>query len=147
MKTGKQLGFISLVSIVIGSQLGSAAFVLPSQLAPYKTIGIFGWIVSVAGAISLALVFSDLSSHIPKSGGPHVYVTSALGRTAGFFAAWIYWIISWASNSILLVTSVGYLTNITGKLPPLVIFLGISTFFVLASTPVTSKSPSSFTRK
>ena len=131
MREGKQLGFIPLVSIVIGSQLGSAAFVLPSQLAPYKTIGIFGWIVSVAGAISLALVFSDLSSHITKSGGPHVYVTNAFGRTAGFFTAWIYWIVSWASNSILLVTSVGYLSNITGTLSSLSI-LEIEILILLA---------------
>lgn len=122
MAKGRELGFISLVSIVIGSQLGSAAFVLPSQLAPFKTIGIFGWVVSVAGAISLALIFSDLSSHITKSGGPHVYVTAAFGRVAGFFTAWIYWVISWSSNSILLVTAVGYLTIITGKLSPMGVF-------------------------
>ncbi len=116
MIKGKELGFISLVSIVIGSQLGSGAFVLPSQLAPFKTIGLLGWIVSVAGAISLALMFSDLSSHITKSGGPHVYVTAAFGRVAGFFTAWIYWIVSWSSNSILLVTAVSYLTVVTGEL-------------------------------
>ena len=116
MAQGKELGFISLVSIVIGSQLGSGAFVLPSQLAPFRTIGLLGWIVSVAGAIVLALIFSDLSSHITKSGGPHVYVTSAFGRVAGFFTAWIYWIVSWSSNSILLVTAVSYLTVVTGKL-------------------------------
>lgn len=112
----RELGFIALVSIVIGSQLGSAAFVLPSQLAPFKTIGLLGWIVSVSGAISLALVFSDLSSHLPKNGGPHVYVSSAFGRVVGFFTAWIYWIISWSSNSVLLVTTIGYLTILTGKL-------------------------------
>lgn len=112
----KELGFVALVSIVIGSQLGSAAFVLPSQLAPFKTVGLLGWIVSVTGAISLALMFSDLSSHLPKNGGPHVYVSTAFGRIAGFFTAWIYWLISWSSNSILLVTSVGYLTILTGKL-------------------------------
>lgn len=122
MARGKELGFIALVSIVIGSQLGSAAFVLPSQLAPFKTIGILGWVVSVAGAISLALIFSDLSSHITKSGGPHVYVTAAFGRVAGFFTAWLYWIISWSSNSILLVTTVGYLSIITGTLSPMEIF-------------------------
>ncbi|MBQ3944423.1 MAG: amino acid permease [Alphaproteobacteria bacterium] len=122
MTKSKELGFISLVSIVIGSQLGSAAFVLPAQLAPFKTIGILGWIVSVAGAISLALIFSDLSSHITKSGGPHVYVSAAFGRVSGFFTAWLYWIISWSSNSILLVTTVGYLAIITGKLSPTEVF-------------------------
>ena len=111
----KELNFLALVSIVIGSQIGSGAFVLPSVLAPFKTIGLLGWFISVAGAISLALVFSDLASHLPKNGGPHVYVGEAFGRTYSFFTAWIYWIISWASSSVLIVTAMNYLTAIAGK--------------------------------
>lgn len=101
---------------MIGSQVGSGAFVLPALLAPSKTIGLLGWIVSVIGAISLALVFADLSSHLPKNGGPHVYVSEAFGKVAGFFTAWVYWIISWSSSAVLLITAIGYLTIITGKL-------------------------------
>lgn len=111
-----ELGFLAVVSIVIGSQIGSSAFVLPSVLAPFKTIGLLGWGVSVSGAIALALVFAELASHLPKNGGPHVYVGHAFGRTASFFTAWIYWIISWSSNSVLLVTAVNYLKTITGPL-------------------------------
>ncbi|MDR2667394.1 MAG: amino acid permease [Holosporales bacterium] len=132
MSRHKELGFVALVSIVIGGQLGSGAFVLPAQLAPLKTIGMLGWIVSVASAISLALVFSDLSSHLPKNGGPHVYVSAAFGRVAAFFTAWIYWIISWSSNSVLLVTIAGYLTTITGQLTTFEIFtVEILTLFLI----------------
>ena len=113
MRHTKELNFLALVSIVIGSQIGSGAFVLPSVLAPFKTVGLLGWIISVAGAISLALIFSELASHLPKNGGPHVYVGEAFGRTAAFFTAWIYWIISWSSSSVLLVTAMNYLISIT----------------------------------
>ncbi len=116
MSTAKKIGFLSLVSIVIGSQIGSGAFVLPSLLAPFKTVGLLGWIVSVSGAISLALIFAELAAHLPKNGGPHVYVGEAFGRTVSFYTAWLYWIISWASSSILLVTTVNYLAIITGPL-------------------------------
>lgn len=112
----KELGFLALVSIVIGSQVGSGTFVFPSMLAPFGSVGLLGWVISVSGAISLALVFSELSSKLPKNGGPHVYVTEAFGRTAGFFTAWVYWIISWSSNSVLLVTTTYYLCIITGDL-------------------------------
>ena len=115
-RRSKDLNFLALVSIVIGSQLGSSAFIVPATLAPFGAVGLFGWVVSVAGAISLALVFSDLSSHLPKNGGPHVYVSEAFGKTAGFFTAWIYWIISWSSNSVLLVTTMIYLQILTGEL-------------------------------
>ena len=116
MTNTKKIGFLSLVSIVIGSQIGSGAFVLPSLLAPFKTAGLFGWIISVSGAISLALIFAELASHLPRNGGPHVYVGEAFGRTTSFYTAWLYWIISWASSSILLVTTVNYLAIITGPL-------------------------------
>ena len=115
----KGLGFLSLVSIVIGSQIGSGAFVLPSVLAPFKTIGLLGWGVSVSGAIVLALIFAELASHLPKNGGPHVYVGEAFGRVTSFFTAWIYWIISWSSSSVLLVTTLNYLKMITGSLTTL----------------------------
>lgn len=112
----QELGFLSLISIVIGSQVGSGVFVFPSLLAPFGPIGLWGWVVSMCGAISLALIFADLSAHLPKNGGPHVYVMEAFGRKFGFFTAWIYWIISWSSNSILLVTTIYYLCNIIGEL-------------------------------
>ncbi len=128
----KELNFIALISIVIGSQIGSGAFLLPSLLAPYGPIGLFGWIISVSGAISLALIFSELSSKLPKNGGPHVYVSHAFGRSAGFFTAWIYWLISWSSNSVLLVTTVNYLTVITGNLTSTeIILIEISVLFII----------------
>jgi APA family basic amino acid/polyamine antiporter len=111
----KELGFIALVSIVIGSQVGSGAFNLPAVLAPYKMMGLFGWILAVPIAICLALIFSDLSSHMPKNGGPHVYVAEAFGRPAGFFTAWSYWLVSWSSNSVLIVTVINYLMAMTGQ--------------------------------
>ncbi|MDR3224407.1 MAG: amino acid permease [Holosporales bacterium] len=131
----RELGFLALVSIVIGSQLGSGMFVLPSEMAPFKLLGFFGWIVSVTGAISLALVFSDLSHELPKSGGPHVYVKEAFGHTAGFFTGWTYWLISWSSNSVLLVTIVNYLSVMTGKLSVSAI-LGIESLILIVVTCV-----------
>ncbi|MDR3031285.1 MAG: APC family permease [Holosporales bacterium] len=112
----KELGFIALVSMVIGSQVGSGTFNLPSILAPYKTTGLWGWLLAVPIAICLAIIFSNLSSRLPKSGGPHVYVAEAFGRKTGFFTAWSYWLVSWSSNSVILVTIVNYLSTITGEL-------------------------------
>jgi APA family basic amino acid/polyamine antiporter len=131
----QDLGFLSLISIVIGSQVGSGVFVFPSLLAPFGPIGLWGWLVSALGAISLALIFADLSAHLPQNGGPHVYVMKAFGRKLGFFIAWIYWIISWSSNSILLVTTIYYLCNIVGELSPLQIVL-IETVALFAITYV-----------
>ncbi len=127
-----KLGFLSVLSIVIGSQIGSGTFIFPSLLAPFGVVGLFGWVVSVTGAISLAIIFAKLAANFPKGGGPHVYVTEAFGRSMGFFTAWIYWIISWSSNSVLLVTIIQYLTSLIGDISPVmtVILETIILFFV-----------------
>jgi APA family basic amino acid/polyamine antiporter len=129
----KELGFFTLVSIVISSQLGSGTFIFPTLLAPFGTMGLFGWVIAVFGAISLALIFSKLASQMPKNGGPHVYTTEAFGEKVGFFTAWTYWFISWASNSLLLVTAAQYLSVITGDLTVTqMIMIEVSILFVVA---------------
>jgi APA family basic amino acid/polyamine antiporter len=128
----KELGFVAVISMVIGSQVGSGAFNLPAVLAPYRMAGLFGWLLAVPVAICLALVFSDLSSRITKNGGPHVYVSEAFGRTTGFFTSWSYWLVSWSSNSVLIVTIINYLTPMTGTLstPQVLIIEAMILFFI-----------------
>jgi APA family basic amino acid/polyamine antiporter len=130
----KSLGFLTVVSLVISSQVGSGIFIFPADLAPFGTLGLLGWPIAVAGAIALALVFSELSSKIVKNGGPHVYIREAFGEKAGFFCAWIYWIISWASNSILLVTMTNYLSTMVGDLGPCpTVLIQTAVLFIIAS--------------
>lgn len=135
MRLKRELGFVALVSIVIGSQIGASAFMNPALLAKYNLTGIIGLAIAAMGAISLSLVFSNLSSHLPKNGGPHVYVVEAFGRAAGFFTAWIYWIISWLSNAVLLSIIVGYLVIVTGELTSTEVIM-LETFIVLVITCV-----------
>lgn len=109
------MGFLSVLSIVIGSQLGSGIFVLPTSLAPYGWYGLLSWWVAGLGAILLALVFADLSTKVTKTGGPHVFIEAAFGKTAAFYAGWTYWIVSWISSSVVVIASIGYLTPIIGN--------------------------------
>ena len=104
------MGFWGLLSIVIGSQIGSGIFMLPAVLSPYGIYSLVGWVISAIGAISIAFVFSLLSRSIPKTGGPHVYVEEAFGRTTAFFTGWGYWMISWVSTVVVIVASIGYLS-------------------------------------
>jgi APA family basic amino acid/polyamine antiporter len=132
MASSKQLGFPTVVSLVISSQIGSGIFMFPSALAPFGSIGLLGWILTVSGAISIALIFSELSSRLAKNGGPHVYVMEAFGERAGFFTAWIYWIISWTSNSVLLVTATNYLSAVIPNLGSLqIISIQLGALFMI----------------
>lgn len=111
--------FWSVVSIVIGCQIGSGILMLPSQLANFGWIALAGWLISGAGAILLSLVFAQLCIAIPKTGGPHAYVEVAFGKAASFFTGWTYWIISWVSTVAVIITAIGYLTPIIGEQGPL----------------------------
>lgn len=111
-----KIGFWAVVSLVIGSQIGSGIFMLPSSLAKFGAIGTISWIISGAGAIFLALVFSTLCRKIPKTGGPHNYVEEAFGRKFAFYTAWTYWVISWISSIAVVIAAVGYISNLFGGL-------------------------------
>lgn len=105
----KMMGFWSVFAIVFGSQIGSGIFMLPSVLAPYGMFGIYGWCVAGCGAILLALVFSELCSRFPQTGGPHIYVKEGFGVLPAFFVGWAYWLVSWVSTSVVIVSAVAYL--------------------------------------
>ena len=110
----RKMNFWQVLALVVGSQIGSGVFMLPVTLAPYGLYGVVGWILSGFGAITLALVFAQLCAWFPKTGGPHVYVQEAFGRSTAFFTGWTYWVISWVSTTVVIVASVGYLMPLIG---------------------------------
>lgn len=115
----KKLNFKSVVALVIGSQIGSGIFLLPSSLSNLGSISLIGWLISGIGAILLALVFAQLSMRISGAGGPHVYIETAFGKKAAFFTAWTYWLISWVSSIAVIIAAVGYLSPLIGISGPM----------------------------
>lgn len=105
-----KIGFWAVFAIVTCSQIGSAVFTLPSCLAAYGIFGLFGCLLSGLGAIALCIVFAALCARLPHTGGPHVYVQHVFGNKIAFFSGWTYWVISWVSTTVVVVTSIGYLS-------------------------------------
>lgn len=114
----KKIGFWALLSIVIGSQVGSSVFMSPANLAPFGYFSFIGWVISGLGALSLSFVFSSLGSRIPRTGGPHAFVEEAFGRHAAFFTGWTYWVVSWVSTTAVISTATGYLVEFIGQVSP-----------------------------
>lgn len=110
-----KIGFWSVFAIVLGAQVGSGMLMLPATLAPFGLLSIWGWIIACCGAISLASVFSKLCTIMPKTGGPHAYVQMAFGKTASFFTGWTYWLVSWISTAIVVISCVAYLSPFIEK--------------------------------
>ncbi|HET8660471.1 MAG TPA: amino acid permease, partial [Micromonosporaceae bacterium] len=96
-------------ALVVGNMIGSGIFLLPSALAGYGGISIFGWLFTAAGAMLLAVVFARLGRAFPHTGGPYAYTRRAFGDFVGFLTAWGYWIAAWVGNAALAVAFVSYL--------------------------------------
>jgi len=104
------LGLWMCTALVVGNMVGSGVFLLPASLGAYGGISIVGWLITTAGAMTLALVFSRLSRMMPSAGGPYAYTRRGLGDFAGFLVAWGYWNSIWTSNAAIAVAFVSYLT-------------------------------------
>ncbi|MGH8319552.1 MAG: amino acid permease [Steroidobacteraceae bacterium] len=107
----RSLGLAATTSLVIGNMVGSGVFLLPASLAPYGAYSLWGWIVSAAGALLLARVFSRLSRRTPLAGGPYSYPREVFGDFAGFLLAWMYWISIAASVAAIAIAFASYLAT------------------------------------
>jgi basic amino acid/polyamine antiporter, APA family len=112
----RRLGFWMVVALVMGNMIGSGIFLLPASLAPYGGLSLIGWLVSAAGAMTLAVVFARLARLDPAAGGPYAYTRRAFGDLPAFLVAWGYWISIWSSLGAMAVALVGYLAAVVPQL-------------------------------
>jgi APA family basic amino acid/polyamine antiporter len=107
--TRRGLGLSMATALVVGNMIGSGIFLLPSSLAGFGGISIFGWLLTATGAMLLAMVFALLGRAYPRTGGPYAYSRHAFGDFVGFLTAWGYWIAAWVGNAAIAVAFVSYL--------------------------------------
>ena len=105
----RKLGFWALLALVIGNMVGSGIYLLPATLAPLGWNQLIGWVITIAGALSLAWVLARLGARLPLAGGPYAFANAAFGPLAGFTTAWSYWVMSWVGNAAVAVAVVSAL--------------------------------------
>ena len=114
----KQLGFWTIMRIVMGAQIGTGIMMLPRQLAPFGVWGILGGVITGLGAIVLALIFGVLSSKVTQTGGPHIFILEAFGKRSSFYAAWSHWVMAWVSSIPVIAFGVATLSEAFGPWGP-----------------------------
>ncbi len=122
------LGFWALLALVVGNMIGSGIYLLPASLAPLGYNQIVGWLVTIGGAMCLAVVFARLGARSPQAGGPYAYVDEAFGPLPGFVTAWSYWVMSWVGNAavaVAVVSSLSLLVPQIGTTPGLPAVLAV----------------------
>jgi len=91
------IGFWGGTALIIGLVIGSGIFRKPYTLAkdlhdPLVILGLWGGfgVISLFGALALA----ELSSMLPRTGGPYVYLRAAYGDSSAFVFGWLYLLVT-----------------------------------------------------
>ena len=69
----RSIGTWTCAALVAGNMIGSGIFLLPAALAAYGSVSFVGWLLTLAGALVLALMFAGLCRSLPAAGGPYAY--------------------------------------------------------------------------
>jgi len=87
----KTLTLVDGVSIVVGITIGAGIFSTPQIIAGYHssfgTIAVY-WVLGGLLAFTGGLIYAELGTRLPNTGGEYVYLTRAFGPYVGFIFGW-----------------------------------------------------------
>ena len=89
----RELGKWDLTAIGINQTIGSAIFLLPSQV--FAQVGNWSPIAFLTigfASLLVALCFAEVGSRFERTGGPYLYTRAAFGRFVGFEVGWMQWV-------------------------------------------------------
>ncbi|MBJ3813359.1 cadaverine/lysine antiporter [Shimwellia pseudoproteus] len=110
MSSAKKIGLFACTGVVAGNMMGSGIALLPANLAKIGGISIWGWVISIIGAMSLAYVYAKLATKNPQEGGPIAYA-GEISPAFGFQTGVLYYHANWIGNLAIGITAVSYLST------------------------------------
>jgi len=116
----KGLGFYGATSVVAGTMIGTAIFVVPSIMLSHVGSPLMVLVVWVfAGVLSLfgALGYAEMGGALPQAGGEYVYLYRAYGPAMGFMYGWTQFIV--AKSASIAAISTGFLLYLAYFFPSL----------------------------
>jgi len=118
----RTLGTFDGVALLVGIVIGSGIYTTPSLVAGY--FGSFSslitvWIVVGVFVMIGGLIYAELGTRIPATGGEYVYITRCFGPFAGFMFGWAQLVIIRTSPAaglaIIASDYVGVLTELSPR--------------------------------
>ncbi len=106
----RELGLFSLVALGVGGVIGSGVFGLPAIMGSVAGPS-FILAVMLVGLVAtiLAIIYAELGSAFPTSGGPYSIPRVALGDGAGFVVGWGYFLYAFIGTAAIIDIFVTYL--------------------------------------
>ncbi len=101
MSSAKKIGLFACTGVVAGNMMGAGLHYYLRTPASIGGIAIWGWVISIIGAMSLAYVYARLATKNPQQGGPIAYageISPAFGFQTGVLYYHANWIGNWPSG-------------------------------------------------
>jgi APA family basic amino acid/polyamine antiporter len=118
----RALGLKEGLAIHISAIIGSGIFVVPAVIAGYlHSMGLIAVVWVLGGLLSLfgALTVAELSSLLPRAGGPYIYLRESFGRVWGYMFSWNHFFINTAGSlAAIAVAFASYLGYFIPSLSP-----------------------------
>ncbi len=108
-KSARPFGFWTATALVVGGMIGSGIFMMPASLASFGWASVVAWIVSIAGAVSIAFALARLAQTMPQASGAIAVTGAVLGEFPGLLIGWTYWVSVWAANAAIAIAATSYL--------------------------------------
>jgi APA family basic amino acid/polyamine antiporter len=92
----RRLGLLDATTIVIGTMIGAAIFIIPSVIArdiPSTPAILAVWVVAGIASFFGALAYAELGAMLPHSGGQYVYLREAYGPLPAFLTGWTFFLV------------------------------------------------------
>jgi APA family basic amino acid/polyamine antiporter len=129
-KPATKMGFWAVLAFVLSSQVGAGVFFFPCKMAFFGVPGLLSWGMAGTGALLLAFVFIRLCRTSSHTSGPHTFVLETFGPSAGFYVAFVYWVLAWISFVPLLNVMTGAFFTLTDVAPSSTQALGLKVLFL-----------------
>jgi basic amino acid/polyamine antiporter, APA family len=105
----RPFGFWTATALVVGGMIGSGIFMMPASLALFGWTGVVAWMVSIAGAVSIAFALARLAQTMPHASGAIAVTGTVLGEFPGLLIGWSYWVSVWSANAAIAIAATSYL--------------------------------------
>ncbi len=92
----RSLNLLDAVSVVVGTVIGSAIFLVPGEVArslPSRGLILLAWMLSGLLSFFGALAYAELGAMLPSTGGQYVYLRAAYGPLSAFLCGWTFFFV------------------------------------------------------
>ena len=134
---------IPATSIIVAGVIGTGVFIKAKvMIVNVQTPGMVLLVYLLAGLLTLggSLVYAELSTMIPRTGGQFNYIGAAFGRRLAFLGSWTAFCARLSGTAAIAILTVVFLNDLLGgTLSPMalkflpILFIGIVTLLNLSS--------------